>query len=87
MIDVDFIEKLVLSVFTLLGMYIFWRVRVMESKIDKAPSRDEVERKIDSKLEVIKGDQEYIKRDLQYMRLKIDKISDYLLSNRKKDDD
>jgi hypothetical protein len=82
MFGVDFFEKIILGMFSLIGAYVLWRVRKMEEKIDRAPSRDEVEEKIDAKLEVIKLDQETIKRDLQYMRLKIDKISDYLLESK-----
>lgn len=82
MFSVDFIQEVFLGIFTILVTYFFWRVKRMEIRIDECTS---AEKEVESKVEVVKNDQDGIKEDLRYMRQKIDKISEYLLTGKAND--
>lgn len=49
-----------------------WRLRIITNKVSKVPCRDEVERLVDLKLEVVKSRHDDLRDDIHRLEKKID---------------
>lgn len=60
---------------TVLGI-LFRRMNMLDERLRQAPSREEVEKTVDTKLEAVKVLQQEIKEDIKYMRHQLEKIAE-----------